>query len=147
MLKIRLQRIGRRNNPSYRIVVVESTAAAKKGKPVELLGTYDTIRKTTVLNKERVQHWMTQGAKPSDTMHNILIKNGVIEGVKKNVLPKKNPVVKSEENETEEGEKKEESATEETQVEEAQQKDEGTKDTESDEKKENPPQETPSEEG
>ena len=105
MLKIRLQRIGRRNNPSYRVVVVDSQAAAKKGKPVELLGTHDTIRKTTSLNNERILHWISQGAQVSDTMHNILIKNGVIEGVKINVLPKKSPVVK----ESKEGEQKEQS--------------------------------------
>ena len=94
MLKIRLQRIGRRNNPSYRVVVVDSTAAARKGKPVELLGTHDTIRKTTTLNNKRILYWLSQGAQASDTMHNILIKNGVIEGVRVNVLPKKSPVTK-----------------------------------------------------
>lgn len=94
MLKIRLQRIGRRNNPSYRVVVVDSATAAKKGKPVELLGTYDTIRKTTSLNNERILYWLSTGAQVSDTMHNILIKNGVIEGVKVNALPKKSPVTK-----------------------------------------------------
>ena len=96
MLKIRLQRIGRRNDPSYRVVVVDSTAAARKGNPVELLGTHDAIRKKTALNNERVLYWMSQGAQVSGTMHNILIKNGVIEGVKVNVLPKKRPVKKEE---------------------------------------------------
>lgn len=94
MLKIRLQRIGRKNNPSYRVVVVDSTTAAKKGKPVELLGTYDTIRKTTELNNERILYWLSTGAQASDTMHNILIKNGVIEGVKINTLPRKKPITK-----------------------------------------------------
>ena len=100
MLKIRLQRIGRRNNPSYRVVVVNATAAARKGKPVELLGTHDTIRKTTSLNNERILYWISQGAQVSDTMHNILIKNGVIEGVKINVLPKKSPITKEKEDAT-----------------------------------------------
>ena len=111
MLKIRLQRIGRRNNPSYRVVVVDSQAAARKGKPVELLGTHDTIRKTTSLNNERILHWIGRGAQVSDTMHNILIKNGVIEGIKRNVLPKKSPVAKeSEEGDGEQkGEQKEQS--------------------------------------
>lgn len=97
MLKIRLQRIGRRNNPSYRIVVIESAVAAKKGIPVELLGTYDTIRKKTALKEDRIRHWIAKGAQVSDTMNNILITNGVIQGVKKNVLPKKNPIKKAEE--------------------------------------------------
>ena len=114
MLKIRLQRIGRRNNPSYRVVVVEAAAAAKKGMPVELLGTHDTIRKTTTLKKERILYWMSKGAQVSNTMHNILVTNGIIQGVKKNVLPKKSPV-KAEEEATKETteEKKEESVTEE----------------------------------
>ena len=94
MLKIRLQRIGRRNNPSYRIVVVDSRAAAKKGKPVEALGVHDTIRGVTSIDKNRVIHWISRGAQVSDTMHNILIVNGVIQGVKKNVLPKKHPIRK-----------------------------------------------------
>ena len=96
MLRIRLQRIGRRNDPSYRVVVVESAAAAKKGVPVELLGLHDTVRKKTSLNKDRVTHWLSKGARPSDTMHNILVANGVIQGVKRNVLPKKSPTVKDE---------------------------------------------------
>ena len=94
MLKIRLQRTGRRNNPSYRVVVIESAAAAKKGKPVEVLGVYDTVRKTTTLRNDRIMHWIARGAQTSDTMHNILVTNGVIEGVKWNVLPKKQAPVK-----------------------------------------------------
>ncbi|MDE0243541.1 MAG: 30S ribosomal protein S16 [Candidatus Kaiserbacteria bacterium] len=97
MLKIRLQRIGRRNDPSYRVVVVESAVAAKKGVPVEILGFHDTVRKKTSVNGDRVQHWIANGAKPSDTLHNILIQNGIIEGTKQNVLPKKQPIVKNEE--------------------------------------------------
>ena len=104
MLKIRLQRIGRRNNPSYRVVVVESTSAAKKGLPVETIGFHDTVRKKTSIDGERVTYWLSKGARPSNTMHNILIANGVIEGVKRNVLPKKHPVVKSEEGDAGEGE-------------------------------------------
>ena len=94
MLKIRLQRIGRRNNPSYRVVVIDSTAPARKGIPVELLGTHDTVRKTTTLKDERIRYWIEQGAQVSGTMHNILIRNGVIEGVKINVLPKKKSITK-----------------------------------------------------
>ena len=99
MLKIRLQRIGRRNNPSYRIVAVDSRMAAKKGKPVELLGTYDTIRKNTSINKDRVIYWISQGAQVSDTVHNILVTKNITEGKKRNALPKKRPT----RNESEEG--------------------------------------------
>ena len=100
MLKIRLQRIGRRNNPSYRVIVIESTVAARKGRPVEILGTYDTIRKETNLKKDRITHWISNGAQVSDTMHNLLIKNGVLEGVKRNVLPKKSPINKEQQDDS-----------------------------------------------
>lgn len=93
MLTIRLQRIGRRNTPSYRVIVVDSRSAAKKGKPVELLGSHDPICKNTELKAERIKHWIGQGAHLSDTMHNLLVKNGIIEGKAKNVLPKKSPIV------------------------------------------------------
>ena len=97
MLKIRLQRTGRRNNPSYRVVVIESSVAVRKGKSVEVLGTHDTVRKVTSLRNDRIAHWIAQGAQVSDTMHNILVTNGVIEGVKVNALPKKRPIVQQEE--------------------------------------------------
>ena len=97
MLKIRLQRIGRRNNPSYRVVVTDSRRAANKGNIVELLGTHDTIRKQTTLKEDRIKYWISLGAQVSDTMNNILVKNAVIEGVMKNVLPRKTPIQKGNE--------------------------------------------------
>lgn len=88
MLKIRLQRIGRINSPAYRIVVTENARAAKTGNFVEKVGTYNPKTKERTLNEERVKYWMSVGAKPSDTMHNMLISMGVISGKKINVLPK-----------------------------------------------------------
>src|SRR3989338_8182183 len=76
MLKIRMQRTGRINMPTFRIVVVEHTASPKAGNFVEKVGTYNPKSKERVLN-----------AKPSDTVHNMLISLGVIEGKKINVLP------------------------------------------------------------
>lgn len=87
MLKIRLQRIGRINSPAYRIVVTEAARAAKKGM-IEKLGTYNPKTKERSLNADRVKYWMSVGAKPSDTMHNMLVSLGVISGKKINVLPK-----------------------------------------------------------
>jgi len=94
MLKIRLQRTGRKNNPSYRIIVVDSSVGPKSGKYIEKLGTYDSIRKTKSIEKERIQHWMKNGAEVSDTVFNILVADGIIKGTKKNVLPKKTPIKK-----------------------------------------------------
>jgi small subunit ribosomal protein S16 len=94
MLKIRLKRVGRKHDPSYRIVVVESTTGPKSGKYVEMLGFYDPIRKIREIKGDRVKHWTSVGAQVSDTVHNILVAEGIIEGKKINVLPKKKPIVK-----------------------------------------------------
>ena len=96
MLKIRMQRTGRINSPSYRIIVVEHTESPKTGNTVEKLGTYDPKSKARTLNAERVKHWLSVGAKASGTMHNMLISAGVIEGKKVHVLPKKSPPKKEE---------------------------------------------------
>ena len=87
MLKIRLQRVGRINSPAYRIVVTEHARAATKGL-IEKLGTYNPKTKERAVNEERVKYWLSVGAKPSDTMHNMLVSLGIIAGKKINVLPK-----------------------------------------------------------
>ena len=91
MLKIRLQRTGRINQPSFRIIVTEHTRPAKTGDFVEELGTYNPTTKARTLNEERVKYWLSVGAKASGTMHNMLISAGVIKGKKINVLPRKTP--------------------------------------------------------
>ena len=88
MLKIRLQRIGRINSPAYRIVVTEHARAPQAGKFVEKLGTYNPKTKERTLNADRVKYWMSVGAQPSDTMHNMLVSLGIMTGKKINVLPK-----------------------------------------------------------
>lgn len=87
MLKIRMQRTGRINTPSYRIVVVEHTASPKAGKFVDKVGTYDPKSKQRVLDAERIKHWISVGAKPSATVHNMLVSLGIVDGKKINVLP------------------------------------------------------------
>ncbi len=94
MLKIRLQRIGRRNSPAFRVVVTESTRGPKSGKNLEILGTYNPHSNISVLKNERIKYWVGNGAQISDTVHNIFIKEKVIDGTTINVLPKKTPVVK-----------------------------------------------------
>lgn len=91
MLMIRFQRIGRTNDPAFRIVVLEKERAAKAGNIVELLGTYNPRSKALTLNEERVKHWMSKGAQPTDSIHNLLINKGVIAGKKVNVLSKHTP--------------------------------------------------------
>lgn len=93
MLKMRLQRVGRRNDPSYRIVVVDSRTGPKSNKHVELLGSYNPKLNHTQLDVERAKEWLAKGVQPSDTLFNILVTEGVVDGPKRNVLPKKSPIV------------------------------------------------------
>ena len=93
MLKVRLQRVGRRNDPSFRIVVIESTKGPKSRNYIEMLGSYNARLKKTEIKDDRVKHWISQGAQVSDTVHNLLISNKIIEGEKVNPLPKKAPIV------------------------------------------------------
>ena len=120
MLKIRLQRVGRKNDPSFRVVVTDSKRGPKSGDNVELLGSYNPHVNKVQINGERVKHWISVGAQVSDTVHNLLVSEKIIEGKKVNVLPKKSPIVKepTEEEKKAEEEKKEEASTEESQKEE-----------------------------
>ena len=88
MLKIRMQRVGRINMPAYRVVVTEHTQGPKAGKFVEKVGSYNPKTKERVLNADRIKYWMSVGAKPSDTVHNMLITAGIQSGKKVNVLPR-----------------------------------------------------------
>lgn len=97
MLKIRLQRIGRKNDPSFRAVLTDSKNSTKSGKFLEILGTYNPKAGEKNLMNDRIKYWISKGAKPSDTMHNFLVHDKVITGKKINVLPKKKPTVKRKE--------------------------------------------------
>ena len=81
MLKIRLQRIGKRGQAYFRVVVTEHTTKPK-GKYLELLGSYDPHKKEGKFKTERIQHWMKEGVQLSPTAHNLLITKKVIEGEK-----------------------------------------------------------------
>jgi len=82
MLKIRLQRVGRKHDPSFRVVLVDSRRGPKTGNFKEILGSYDARKGEPVIDGDRVKHWIAQGAQVSDTVHNLLIKLNVIEGKK-----------------------------------------------------------------
>src|SRR3989344_7277751 len=92
MLKIRMQRTGRRNDPTYSIIGTESARGPKTGKYIEKLGFYEAKIGRKSINAERVKYWMSKGAQVSDTVHNFLIDGKIIEGKKINALPKKVPV-------------------------------------------------------
>lgn len=101
MLKIRLQRIGRKNDPAFRVVLTDSKNSTKSGRFLELLGTYNPKvadkKLRTNFTDERIKYWLSKGAKLSDTMHNFLVNDKIIEGKKLNVLPKKKPTGKRKE--------------------------------------------------
>lgn len=91
MLRIRLQRVGRKNEPSFRVVLTESQNSTKSGRVQEILGSYDPRFDNPVIKGDRVKYWISVGAKPTDTVHNLLVSQKILEGKKKNVLPKKSP--------------------------------------------------------
>lgn len=91
MIIIRLQRVGRKNDPSFRVIVVDSHRAAKTGDFLEVVGNYDPRVDRVELKADRIKHWMSHGAQVSDTVHNLLVSQKIIEGKKINVLPRKSP--------------------------------------------------------
>jgi small subunit ribosomal protein S16 len=149
MLIIRLQRVGKRNEPIFRVVVTDSKNGPKSGRFLEVLGVYDSRDKNeTKVDEERVKHWISNGAQVSDTLHNLFVSKGIIDGKKKNVLPRKSPVVKEAEEKTEEApveEGKEEAPTEEPKVEESEEKVEESVEEVKEEKTEEPAEEAPTE--
>ena len=90
MLIIRLQRVGRTHEPSFRIVLTDSKNGPKSGNAVEVLGSYDARKGkgNNHIDGEKVKYWISKGAQVSDTIHNFLIDQKVITGKKINVLPK-----------------------------------------------------------
>lgn len=82
MLKIRLQRIGKKNSPSYRIVLVEHTSSSKSGRYIELLGSYDPKLKQRNFKKDRIQYWLSKGVQLSPTIHNLLVDEKIIDKAK-----------------------------------------------------------------
>jgi small subunit ribosomal protein S16 len=89
MLKIRLQRVGRVNNPSFRVVLTESTNSAQSGKFQEILGFYDPKSGKVELKSDRIKYWISVGAQVSGTVHNFLVDNKIVEAKKVNVMPKR----------------------------------------------------------
>lgn len=84
MLTIRLTRIGKKKQPSYRFIVSEK-ARDPWGKALEILGTYNPLTNPASINleKDRIEYWLSKGAQTSDTVNNLLIDQGIIKGDKK----------------------------------------------------------------
>ena len=73
MVKIRLQRQGAKKAPFYHIVVADSRSP-RDGKIIEKIGTYDPMTEpsTIVLDKEKLEKWVKNGAKPTETVKNLI---------------------------------------------------------------------------
>ncbi len=99
MLKIRLQRVGRKHEPSFRLVLTDSKNSTKSGRFAELLGNYDPRKTGEALKADRIKHWIAQGAGLTGSVNNLLIKKGIIRGKKTHVgadnVVKEAPVVEA----------------------------------------------------
>ena len=82
MLVIRLFRVGKKNQPSFKIVVTDKRRPPRAGRFVEEVGFYNPLTKERVLKEERIKYWLSVGAKPSDIVYNLLVKEKIIKGKK-----------------------------------------------------------------
>lgn len=83
MVKIRLRRIGAKNQPSYRLVAADSRAP-RNGAFINILGHYNPLTEpaTVVVDEEKVLYWLGKGAQPTATAARLLAKAGVLEKFK-----------------------------------------------------------------
>ena len=88
MLAIKLRRIGKKHQASFRIVVIEKRSKVD-GRYTDNIGWLNPNNKEFNIKKEKALHWLKNGAQPTDTVHNLFIKAGVIEGKKISVHKKK----------------------------------------------------------
>lgn len=86
MLRIKLSRVGKRKQPSYRLLVTERQKDPW-GTYIENVGTFNPLTNPATVNlkEDRIKHWLSVGAEPTDTVHNILVSAGIIDAKKKNV--------------------------------------------------------------
>ena len=80
MVRIRLKRTGRRHRPCYRVAAVDQRAS-RDGRVLEQLGLYDPANQNPDLQcrleADRIRYWLSVGAQPSDTVRDLLAKNGI----------------------------------------------------------------------
>ena len=82
MLTIRLTRKGKKNQPFFRVVLVDKRRSSTSGRAVEDLGYVDPLKKRRSLKSERIQYWLSKGAKASATIHNLLVTEKIIDAKK-----------------------------------------------------------------
>ena len=82
MLVIRFLRTGKKNQPSFKLVVVEKTRSSTSGRFVEQVGFYNPLTKEKVLKGDRIKYWLSVGAQPSNTVYNLLVSEKIVLGKK-----------------------------------------------------------------
>jgi small subunit ribosomal protein S16 len=95
MITIRLTRVGKKKQPTYRLVV-QDKRRDPWGKAIDIVGHYNprTNPKDLVLKEDRIKEWIAKGAKPSPTVHNLLVDAKVIDGAKVKKSAGKKPEAK-----------------------------------------------------
>lgn len=88
MVRIRLSRTGRKNLPSYKIVITPQREK-RESRALEYIGHYSPITKVLEIKEERAKYWLSVGAQPSETVKSLLIRKGVIAATKKEKFNKK----------------------------------------------------------
>ena len=89
MLVIRLFRVGKKNQPSFKIVVTDKRRPPGGGRFVEEVGFWNPLTKEKIFKGEKVKYWLSVGAKPSNTVYNLLIQSKTLKGKKIPVHKKK----------------------------------------------------------
>ena len=74
---MRLQRIGKRGQAYFRLILTEHTKKPQ-GEFLELLGSYDPHKKDLKVKKDRVEHWLSKGVQPSPTFNNLLVNHKIL---------------------------------------------------------------------
>ena len=82
MLVIRFFRVGKKNQPSFKIVVTDKRSKPRAGRFVEEVGFLNPLTKEKILKEERVKYWISVGAKPSPSVFNLLVSEKIIKGKK-----------------------------------------------------------------
>ena len=87
MLVIRLQRVGKKKFATYRFIISEN-GRDTQANHIENLGSFNPhdSKNGLVLKTERIKYWLSKGAQASDTVHNILVSQGLLDGKKKNTV-------------------------------------------------------------
>jgi len=89
MLVIRFFRVGKKNQPSFKIVVTDKRKPPRGGRFLEEVGFCNPATRERALKIERVKYWLSKGAQPSATVYNLLIEKKILEGKKIPVHKKK----------------------------------------------------------